>query len=70
MRDNTDGAVGLQTRHSFGFENNMTAAAKTEWPLSARRWQPLGQFSQQRWQQRQLLVEFAQHGQPEQRVEL
>ena len=51
--------------HSLCLEKNRTTDAKP--PACGRL--PQRQFAQQRRQQRQLLVEFAQHGQPEQRVE-
>ena len=52
--------------HSLCLEKNRTTDAKP--PACGRL--PQRQFAQQRRQQRQLLVEFAQHGQPEQRVQL
>ena len=48
----------------------MTADAKSRESLPACCGQPLGRRAQQRWFERQLLVEFALHGQPERRVVL
>ena len=52
--------------HSLCLEKNRTTDAKP--PACGRL--PQRQFAQQRRQQRQLLVEFAQPGQPEQRVRI
>lgn len=59
--------------HSLCLEKNCTTDAEppaSRFPSASRSRLPQRQFAQQRRQQRQLLVEFAQHGQPEQRVRI
>ena len=59
--------------HSFCLVKNRTTDAvppASRFPSASSGRLPQRQFAQQRRQQRQLLVEFAQHGQPEQRVQL
>ena len=58
--------------HSLCLVKNRTTDAvppASRFPSASSSRLPQRQFAQQRRQQRQLLVEFAQHGQPEQRVE-